>query len=88
MSRDVLSDPYVEGLALLGLAVILVWLRLLGARLGGRLNRVQLTVSGYLRRRPGRAAETALRAAFAEFDRDLSAILGDLVQRDRPERDR
>ncbi|HEY0932753.1 MAG TPA: hypothetical protein VGD91_03335 [Trebonia sp.] len=85
MSRDVLSVPYVEGLALLGFAVVLIWLRLLKARLGEWLDQVLLTAGGYLRRRPGRAAENALRAAFAEFDRDLTAILGDLTRRDRPE---
>jgi hypothetical protein len=36
-----------------------------------------LTVSGYLRRRPDPAVERQLRAAFAEFDRDLARILGD-----------
>jgi hypothetical protein len=35
-----------------------------------------LTVSGYLRRRPDPACEIALRAAFAELDAELAAILG------------
>jgi hypothetical protein len=34
-----------------------------------------LTVTGYFRRPPDPAAEAALRAAFAEFDRELTAIL-------------
>jgi hypothetical protein len=34
-----------------------------------------LTVSGYFRRPPDPVAEAQLRAAFAEFDRDLTAIL-------------
>ena len=34
-----------------------------------------LTVSGYFRRPPDPADEAALRAAFAEFDRELAAIL-------------
>ena len=34
------------------------------------------TVSGYLRRRPDPACESALRAAFAELDAELAAILG------------
>lgn len=38
-----------------------------------------LTVSGHLRRRPDPACESALRAAFAELDAELSEILGDRV---------
>jgi len=34
------------------------------------------TVSGHLRRRPDPACESALRAAFAELDAELAAILG------------
>ena len=34
-----------------------------------------LTVSGYLRRAPDPVSEAALRAAFAEFDRELTTIL-------------
>jgi hypothetical protein len=34
------------------------------------------TVSGYFRRRPDPACERALRAAFAELDAELAAILG------------
>jgi hypothetical protein len=34
------------------------------------------TVSGYLRRRPDPACESALRTAFAELDAELAAILG------------
>jgi hypothetical protein len=33
------------------------------------------TVSGYLRRRPDPACESALRTAFAELDAELAAIL-------------
>ena len=33
------------------------------------------TVSGHLRRRPDPACESALRAAFAELDAELAAIL-------------
>jgi hypothetical protein len=36
---------------------------------------VALTVSGHLRRRPDAACERALRAAFAELDAELAAIL-------------
>jgi hypothetical protein len=34
------------------------------------------TVFGHLRRRPDPACESALRAAFAELDAELAAILG------------
>jgi hypothetical protein len=36
-----------------------------------------LTVSGHLRPAPDPACESALRAAFAEFDAELAEILGD-----------
>lgn len=36
-----------------------------------------LTVTGYLRPRPDPALENALRAAFADLDRDLAGILED-----------
>jgi hypothetical protein len=44
---------------------------------GGFVAHVALTVSGHLRRRPDPACESALRAAFAELDAELAAILGD-----------
>jgi hypothetical protein len=34
-------------------------------------------VTGYLRHRPDPAVENALRAAFADLDKDLARILGD-----------
>jgi hypothetical protein len=43
-------------------------------------RRVALTVSGYLRRGPDPACESALRAAFAELDAELAEILGDRRQ--------
>jgi hypothetical protein len=43
---------------------------------GDFLAHVADTVSGYLRRRPDPACERALRAAFAELDAELAAILG------------
>ena len=75
MSRHVLHVNYVEVLPMLGAAVIVLWLMLGGVR--QRCARAMLTVTGYLRPRPDRAVEDALRAAFAELDRDLEALLGD-----------
>jgi hypothetical protein len=43
-------------------------------------------VTGYLRPRPDPAAEQALRAAFAELDRDLAEILGDRTLSRRADR--
>jgi hypothetical protein len=43
---------------------------------GDFLAHAALTVSGHLRRRPDPACESALRAAFAELDAELAAILG------------
>jgi hypothetical protein len=42
---------------------------------GDFLAHAALTVSGHLRRRPDPACEKALRAAFAELDAELAAIL-------------
>jgi hypothetical protein len=44
--------------------------------MGGFVARAALTVSGYLRRGPDPACESALRAAFAELDAELALILG------------
>jgi hypothetical protein len=45
--------------------------------IGDFVAHVALTVSGHLRRRPDPACERALRAAFADLDAELDAILGD-----------
>jgi hypothetical protein len=74
---NVFNVPYVDGLALLSAAMIILWLRLMGFCSKELCGRALLTVSGYLRRRPDQAVENALRAAFAEIDRDLAGILGD-----------
>jgi hypothetical protein len=81
MSRHVLHENYVEGLPVLGVAVIVRWVML--TCVGGRRRCAQamLTVTGYLRPRPARSVEDALRAAFAELDRDLAALLGDRYPR-------
>jgi len=81
MSRHVLHENYVEVLPMLGVAVIFRWVMLacVGAR--RRCAQAVLTVTGYLRPRPARSVEDALRAAFAELDRDLAALLGDRYPR-------
>ena len=80
MSRHVLHVNYVQVLLLLGVAIFL-WLTLAGVSVRQRCAQAALTVSGYLRPRPARSVEDALRAAFAELDRDLAALLGDRYPR-------
>ena len=77
MSRHVLHVNYVDVLPMLGAAVIFLWLMLSGVSVRYRCAQAVLTVTGYLRPRPARSVEEALRAAFAELDRDLAALLGD-----------
>jgi hypothetical protein len=77
MSRHVIHANYVEVLPMLSAAMIVLWLMLIGGSVRQRCARAMLTVTGYLRPRPDRAVEDALRAAFAELDRDLAALLGD-----------
>ena len=83
MSRHVLSVHYVDVLPMLGLALIFLWLRLAGVSVRELCAQAVLTVTGYLRPRPDPAVEHALRAAFAEFDRDLAGILGDRTRATR-----
>ncbi len=77
MSRHVLHVNYVDVLPMLGAAVIFLWFTLSGVGVRHRCAQAVLTVTGYLRPRPARSVEEALRAAFAELDRDLAALLGD-----------
>jgi hypothetical protein len=77
MSRHVLSVHYVDVLPMLGLAMVFLWLRLIGVSVRERCAHAALTVTGYLRPRPDPAVERALRTAFADLDRDLAEILGD-----------
>ena len=77
MSRQVLHVNYAEVLPMLSAAMLVLWLMLAGISLRQRCAQALLTVTGYLRPRPARSVEEALRAAFAELDRDLAALLGD-----------
>lgn len=83
MSRHVLSVHHRDVLPLLGLAIVFPWLWLAGSGVRELCANAVLTVTGYLRRRPDPALERRLRAAFAEFDRDLAEILGDRTPRIR-----
>jgi hypothetical protein len=86
MSRHVLSVHYVDVLPMLGLALVFLWLWLIGVSLRELCAYAALTVTGYLRPRPDPAVERALRAAFSELDRDLALILGDRTPRNTPGR--
>jgi hypothetical protein len=66
---------------MLGLALVFRWLRLTRVSVRELCADAALTVTGYLRRRPDPAVEHALRAAFADLDRDLAGILGDRARR-------
>ena len=81
MSRHVLHVNYVDVLPLVGAAAVFLWLRLARVSVRQRCAQALLTVTGSLRPRPARAVEDALRAAFAELDRDLAALLGDRASR-------
>jgi hypothetical protein len=71
------SVHYVDVLPLLGLALVFLWLWLTGVSVRELCAHAALTVTGYLRPRPDPTVERALRAAFADLDRDLAEILGD-----------
>jgi hypothetical protein len=81
MSRRVLHVNYVDVLPMLGGAMVFLWIWLANVSVPHRCAQAMLTVTGYLRPRPARAVENALRAAFAELDRDLAALLGDRAHR-------
>ncbi len=77
MSQHVLRANYVDVLPMLGAAMLLLWFALTGISVRQWCAQAVLTVTGYLRPRPTRSVENALRAAFAELDRDLAGLLGD-----------
>jgi hypothetical protein len=67
--------PVPFNLAILAVRRLLLAGRGAMAALAGMSDRAFTSVSGYLRPHPDPWLETALRRAFAEFDRDLSVIL-------------
>jgi hypothetical protein len=88
MSRHVLSVHYVDVLPMLGVALVFLWLRLIGVSGRELFADAALTVIGYLRPRPDPAVEEALRTSFANLDRDLARILGDRTPAPHPAADR
>ena len=80
MSRHTFTFRCVDVVPMIGFALVFLWLWLIGV--SGRDVRklcaqAALTVTGYLRPRPDPAFENALRAVFADIDKDLAGILGD-----------
>jgi hypothetical protein len=67
--------PFLFNRAFLAALGMLLAGRRVMAALIGLSDRAVTSVSGYLRPPPDPWLETALRRAFAEFDRDLAAIL-------------
>jgi hypothetical protein len=64
-------------IAMFGAGLFLLWLLLAGYTIKDLSARAILTLTGHLRTRPDPWLESALRNAFAEFDRELAAILHD-----------
>jgi hypothetical protein len=66
---------YAAVVVMLGIGAFTLWLLLARYSIKGLSVRAALSVTGYLRTRPDPWLEGSLRAAFAEFDRELALIL-------------
>jgi hypothetical protein len=66
---------YAAVVVMLGIGVFTLWLLRAGYSIKGLSARATLSLTGYLRTRPDPWLEGTLRAAFAEFDRELALIL-------------
>jgi hypothetical protein len=64
-------------IAMFGVGLFMLWVLLAGYTIKDLSAKAILTLSGHLRTRPDPWLESALRNAFAEFDRELAAILHD-----------
>jgi len=63
--------------AMFGVGLFMLWLLLAGYTIKDLSAKAILSLTGHLRTRPDPWLETALRNAFAEFDRELAAIMLD-----------
>jgi hypothetical protein len=63
--------------AMLGVGLLTLWLLHAGCSIRNLSARAILSLTGHLRTRPDPWLEGTLRAAFAEFDRELALILQD-----------
>ncbi len=64
-----------------GVGLLMLWLLLAGHSIGRLSARAILSLTGHFRARPDPWLEGALRSAFAEFDRELTAVLRDAGDR-------
>jgi len=62
---------------MLGIGLVTIWLVVSGFSIRNISARAVLSLTGHLRGRPDPWLEDTLRAAFAEFDRELALILQD-----------
>jgi hypothetical protein len=75
------SIQYASVAVMLGLGALTPWLLLAGYSIRQLSAQVILSLTGHLRARPDPWLEGTLRAAFAEFDRELALILQDRTAR-------
>lgn len=66
---------YAAAAVLLGIGVLALWVPLARYSIKDLSARATLSLTGYLRTRPDPGLEGTVRAAFAEFDRELALIL-------------
>ena len=85
MLRNAVVVHYAGVVPMLGLAMVFLWFRLTGVGVRDLCMQLVLTVGGYLRPRPDPTVENALRTAFTDLDRQLTALLGDRLPRDAPD---
>ena len=72
-----LDIHYTHVSIMFGIAFFTLWLLLAGYSIRNVSARAIFSLSGYLRTRPDPWLESALRTAFAEFDRELAMIMQD-----------
>lgn len=72
-----MGSQYTGVSVMSGIGLFTLWLVLAGYSIRDLSAKTILTITGHLRARPDPWLESALRTAFAEFDRELAAILQD-----------
>lgn len=72
-----LGIHYAGVSVMLGIGLLTLWLLLAGYSIRDLSARAILSLTGHLRTRPDPWLEGTLRAALAEFDRELAAIMQD-----------
>ena len=73
---------YTAVAVMLSIGVLTLWVLLAGYSIKDLSAKATLSLSGYLRARPDPWLEGTLRAAFAEFDRELALVLKDRSPQD------